>query len=252
MNEDKITEIEQRRTLAEENRKPQPAWTASKADIAPNGKTAFRIITIEREIACGAAVICKKLSDILGWTLWDQLLAQELADSIRRNTGSTKSQTHRADDRFCRLAKVFWRGSYERIAPLDSCPFVDAAHMVAIMRRVSDRIAREGNAVVVGRGAPGFFQNRHDTFHIFLYASREERIRRLIANGKSESEVDIVEAVDRERAAFVKQYFGAHWPTRSFYDLMINTAIGEDNVISTILHAMLRVGGGRRSMRQAS
>ena len=252
MNEDKITEIEQRRTLAGENRKPQPAWAKSNANIAPNGKMAFRIITIERESACGAAVISKKLSDILGWTLWDQLLAQELADSIRSDMASTKSQAHRTDDRFCRLAKIFWRGSYERIAPLDNCLLVDAAHMVAIMHRVSERIAREGNAVVVGRGAPGFFQNRRDTFHVFLYASREERVRRLIANGKSEADVDVVEAVDRERAAFVKHYFGAQWPTRSFYDLMINTAIGEDNVVSTILHAMLRVEEGRHSTRQAS
>jgi hypothetical protein len=252
MNEDKITKIEQQHTPLGENRELPSDRAATYANDAPNGKTTLRIITIERECACGAAVISRKLSDILGWKLWDQLLAQELADSIRSDSSTAKSQGNRADNRFCHLAKVFWRGSYERIAPLDNYLFVDAAHMVAIMHRVSDRIAREGNAIVVGRGAPGFFQNRHDTFHVFLYASRAERIRRLIANGKSEADVDIVEAVDRERTAFVKHYFGADWPTRSFYDLMINTAIGEDNVISTILHAMLGVDEGRRSTRQAS
>jgi hypothetical protein len=37
------------------------------------------------------------------------------------------------------------------------------------------------------------------------------------------------------------------WPTRSAYDLMINTAIGEDTAISTILHTMRRMQRGRRS-----
>jgi hypothetical protein len=36
----------------------------------------------------------------------------------------------------------------------------------------------------------------------------------------------------------VKHYFGADWPTRSLYHVMINTAAGDENVISTILHSM--------------
>ncbi len=110
--------------------------------------------------------------------------------------------------------------------------------MVEVMQKVSSKIAHEGNAVVVGRGTPGFFQDRTDTFRVFLYGPREERIRRLIANGKSESEAELVEAVDQERSSFVKHYFGVDWPRRSTYHLMINTAIGEETVISTILHAM--------------
>jgi cytidylate kinase len=225
------------------------SWTATQFEGLPEGKSRFRIIAIERECACGAAHISRKLSEILGWKLWDQLLAQELADAIRSDLSTVKHRVQRADERFCRLAKVFWRGSYERSAQFGDCECMDPAHMVAIMQKVSDKIAREGNAVVVGRGAPGFFQNRNDTFRVFLYAPREERIRHLVANGKSASDAALVETVDRERSVFVKRYFGVDWPTRSAYDLMINTAIGEDNAISTILHTMCRVqrGRGRRS-----
>jgi cytidylate kinase len=246
VNEGKATKIEEQRTPGGKSRGSRPDRTASRPEVFPDGKTAFRIITIERECACGAAVISMKLSNILGWKLWDELLAQELADSIRSDLSTSKERAPRADNHFRHLAKVFWRGSYERSARFDDCEFVDAARMVAIMQKVSDKIAREGNAVVVGRGAPGFFQNRSDTFHVFLYATREERIRRLVANGKSASDADLVEAVDRERSAFVKHYFGSDWPTRSFYDLMINTTIGEDNVVSTILHAMLQMEKGKR------
>ncbi len=221
-------------------------WSAFSLEDLLGEKTKFRIIAIERECACGAASISKKLSHILNWKLWDQLLARELADSIRSDLATEKHRTQRTDERFCRVAQVFWRGSFERSAQFGDYQCVDPAHMVATMQKVIDKIAREGNAVVVGRGAPGFFRDRDDTFHVFLYAPREEKIRRLISNGKSESDASLVEAVDHERSAFVRHYFGVDWPTRSTYDLMINTAIGEDNAISTILHAMHRMQQGRR------
>ena len=49
---------------------------------------------------------------------------------------------------------------------------------------------------------------------------------------------DLVDTVDRERMLFIKHYFGADWPTRSLYHLMINTAIGDENVIATVLRTM--------------
>jgi hypothetical protein len=41
----------------------------------------------------------------------------------------------------------------------------------------------------------------------------------------------------------VKHYFDADWPTRSLYHVMINTAIGNESVIQTILHTMHRIQG---------
>ena len=53
----------------------------------------------------------------------------------------------------------------------------------------------------------------------------------------SEAE-DLVDTVDRERMAFIKHYFNADWPTRSLYHLMINTVVGNEKVIATILDTM--------------
>jgi cytidylate kinase len=100
-------------------------------------------------------------------------------------------------------------------------------------------IAEQGDCVIVGRGAPYFLRERSDTFHVFLYAPRAEKLRRIQSLGRSLSDAeDLVDTVDRERILFVKHYFGADWPTRSLYHVMINTAIGDENVLSTILHSM--------------
>ncbi len=111
--------------------------------------------------------------------------------------------------------------------------------MVEVGEEVMRDLADRGICVIVGRGAPYFLRERDDTFHVFLYAPRAEKIRRIQRAGRSLHDAeDLIDTVDRERILFVKHYFGADWPTRSLYHLMINTAIGDENVLSTILNTM--------------
>jgi hypothetical protein len=44
--------------------------------------------------------------------------------------------------------------------------------------------------------------------------------------------------VDRDRAAYIKQYFDVEWPARHFFNLMINTTIGDEAVVETILNGI--------------
>jgi cytidylate kinase len=149
----------------------------------------------------------------------------------------------RMDSRFHRLAKSFWRGSYERSSALGNQMF-DTDRMTSMMQETMNKIGREGNAVVVGRGAPYLLRENPDAFHVFLYAPRSEKIRRIIADGHSEEDaIERVDSVDRERIAYVKHYFNADWPTRSLYHVMLNTAVGNEPVIQTILDTMRLVEG---------
>jgi len=198
----------------------------------------FRIITIEREYGCGGGAIARQLAEHLGWELWDRRLTEEIARLANVDCSAVMRCDERVDSRLHRLAKAFWRGSYERSARLEGQVF-DADCMVSMMEQIAPRIAREGSAVVVGRGSPFFLREQPDAFHVFLYAPRAEKIRRLMQDGASSSDAEeAVDSVDRERTAFVKHYFGADWPTRSLYHVMINTAVGDESVVDTILHTM--------------
>jgi cytidylate kinase len=96
----------------------------------------------------------------------------------------------------------------------------------------------------VGRGAPYFLRENPCAFHVFLYAPRSEKIRRIVADGRSEQDaVELVDSVDRERSAYVKHYFNADWPTRSLYHVMLNTAVGNEAVVQTILDTRRLVEG---------
>jgi len=207
----------------------------------------FRVVSIEREYGCGGGAIAEQLASRLGWKLWDQLLTEEIARLANVDCSAVLRCDERMDSSFYRMAKVFWRGSYERKSTLGNQAF-DTDCMVSMMEQIAPRIAREGNAVVVGRGAPYFLREQPDAFHVFLYAPRAEKVRRLVQDGSTNSEAEeLVDTVDRERIAFVKHYFNADWPTRSLYHVMINTAVGNESVIQTILDTMHLVEGSPKA-----
>jgi len=199
----------------------------------------FRLITIEREFGCGGGAIAAQLAERLDWKLWDHLLTEETARLANVEPSAVMRCDERMDSRLHRLAKSFWRGSYERNSAALGSQVFDTDRMMSMMQELMDRIGREGNAVVVGRGAPYFLREVSDAFHVFLYAPRAEKIRRMLADGSTRSEAEEgVDSVDRERIAYIKHYFNADWPTRSLYHLMLNTAVGNEPVIETILSTM--------------
>ncbi len=74
----------------------------------------FRLITIEREYGCGGGAIAAELARRLGWKLWDRHLTEEIARLANVELSAVSRCEERMDSSFYRLAKTFWRGSYER------------------------------------------------------------------------------------------------------------------------------------------
>ena len=199
----------------------------------------YRIITVEREYGSGGGEIACELAKRLGWKVWDHALTEEIAKVANVECSTVERCEERVDGTFQRLVKVFWRGSYERSIPLPGAETFDTDRFVAVGQQVMEKVALAGNCVIVGRGAPYFLRLRADVFHVFLYAPHAEKLNRLVKVGKSVKEADeLLDTIDRDRITFVKRYFNADWPTRCLYHLMINTAVGNENVISTILNTM--------------
>jgi len=93
--------------------------------------------------------------------------------------GTVEQPRGKIDGTFYRLAKAFWRGSYERSMPWLSRSPSTADCMVSMMESINCENRPEGNAVVVGRGSPYFLRERADTFRVFLYAPRAEKVKPL-------------------------------------------------------------------------
>src|SRR5450432_3880019 len=93
----------------------------------------FRIITLEREFGSGGGAIACELARRLGWKLWDQQLTSEIAKRAQVAESAVALCDERVDGRLYRLAKAFWRGSYERGIALDPSHAFDADCMMTMV-----------------------------------------------------------------------------------------------------------------------
>ena len=199
----------------------------------------FKIITVEREYGAGGSLVAAELAHRKGWQLLDQQLTGEIARMAAVDHKIVARCDEKVDTLMHRLAKVFWRGSYERALPVADHHIFDADMMVDLAHRLMKEKAQEGNCVIVGRGAPYILRDRPDTFRVFVYGSRDEKIKRMVRLKMSEKEAtDMVDTIDQERSAFVRKYFNAEWPCRRLYHMMVNSDTGLEFVTEQILSAM--------------
>ncbi len=199
----------------------------------------IKIITIEREYGSGGGEIAQLVAQQLGWKLWDQLLTEEIAKLANCPKAVVEVREERSDPLYYRLFKSFLRGSYEGSLNAHKLNVIDSESILKITRRVVEQVSKEGNSVLVGRGSQHFLRDRQDTLRVFLYAPREDKVRRLIDRGKSQVEAEhLVDTVDRERKDFIQKYFGVEWPDRGVYHTMINTSIGNRAVADMILDSV--------------
>lgn len=199
----------------------------------------IKIVTIEREYGSGGGEIAQLLAARLGWKLWDQLLTTEIARHLDCDKVHVEQREERRDPLHYRLFKAFLRGSFEGSLNTHRLKLADAEGIRAITEQLVRQAAQQENCVILGRGSAYYLQDLPGAFHVFLYAPFDEKVRRLQQQGKTEQEaIELAETVDEDRAVFIKQHFGIDWPTRQYFHLMLNTSIGDEVVIQTVLDAM--------------
>lgn len=195
-----------------------------------------RIIIIEREFGAGAGAIADKVAHRLGWKLLDHALTAEIAKLAKVSPETCQRREERVDSWTYRLAKVFWRGSHERSVTLPDADIIDADRLIRLTQQVVDRAAAEGQCVIVGRAAVYFLRQRADTLCLFLYAPPDYKFQRVLAEVKNEQEArQLIDTVDQERKAFIRHYYNVEWPSRHLYHAMLNTNMGEDATVETVL-----------------
>ncbi len=197
----------------------------------------IRVITVEREYGSGGLEIASRLAASLGWELVDSILVQKVAEQCQINSSLAQSYDERRDPWYHRLSKAFWRGSPEVVLESTEAQTFDSDRMVAHVRKLIEAAADKGNCVILGRGAACILSSRMDAFHCFIYGCRTEKLEYARKHVSPETTPEKLERVDRERAAYIREYFGLEWDNRKLYDLMINSAVGHEAVVDAVLSA---------------
>jgi cytidylate kinase len=199
----------------------------------------IRVITVEREYGSRGAEFAHHLAERLGWKFIDQCLIEEIA----QKAGVTRKLAERCDERldpwYYRFGKTFWHGSLERLPALPETQVFDSERMVEFVREYLEDVAKQGDAVVVGRGAAAVLARAPGVFHIFVYASQWRKVRwfeETFPEHAREAEQELL-ATDRRRAAYIRRYFSQDWTDRRLYHLMLNSCMGFDAMVKSAIDA---------------
>ena len=88
-----------------------------------------------------------------------------------------------------------------------------------------NRIAAEGDCVIVGRCADYVLKDMPGVVHVFLYASEEKRIERIMRVEKVDRSAarELIRKTDKQRKSYYNFFADGNWGLRSNYDLMLRT-----------------------------
>jgi cytidylate kinase len=195
-----------------------------------------QILLIDQEYGAGADTIGEIIAKRLNWKFFDQALTGEIARLAKIPVEVCQRRLERDDPVLQRLVNVIWRGSFDRNLPSPDLAILDSKRLVYLLEQVIKQSAEKKPCVIIGRGAPYFLRNRSDIFCVFLYASRELKFRRVLKRLGDEAEaIHLVDTLDEDRRRFVKHQIGHDWPNRHLFHAMLNSGVGNDITIETIL-----------------
>ena len=203
------------------------------------------VITISREIGSGGRTVGLKLAEKLGAHYSDKRLIEELekklnvsAYGIEQIKGQKKGWL--AD--FMQMVAPVPKAS--AIVGIDSNyiqefrPEVSVKEVYEAEKEILNAIADEGSCVIAGRS--GFFvlKDRPNKVDVFITASRDNRIKRVMKKQglPLEQAQALVDQVDKMRENYVQRYTGLSRYDARNYDLVINMdLLSEDEAVELIM-----------------
>jgi cytidylate kinase len=185
------------------------------------------IITISRQAATNGACIAHMVAAELGYHVYDRELVDEIARRIQVDPGLV---TRFDETPLNSLESLLWEWRSS----------LNEYHYRRLLRQALGRIALEGNAVILGRGA-NFLLNRPTCLNVRIVAPMPQRIDMYCAGeGVTEREAyRWIHTQDRRRAEFVRRLYHADIDDPLHYNLVINlAALGLDQAATLIVQAV--------------
>ena len=206
-------------------------------------------ITISRQYGSGGRKVALRLSEILGWTLFDKKLLMQVASEVGLSAEEVVDFTE-----YDYKVKTIWdrlfsggvvrdpTGSYtqhiithEQMDQESSVRFVNRAILAAY---------EQGNVIIVGRGGQVLLGDKYDVLHVRVQASMDIRKTRLQAYEDIHTDDTEAIALERDKAAshYMKRFFNVDWDDPALYHLVINSQkLDTDTIAELIANAAQQI-----------
>ncbi|HEV2455369.1 MAG TPA: cytidylate kinase-like family protein [Verrucomicrobiae bacterium] len=197
--------------------------------VAEDGSIFGPCLLLSRECGSGGGLVARRVGELLGWNFFDDRIVDEIAQNANVHQRLVQSVDERVHSRWERIWREFL---------LDD--LADEKYF-RHLGQVVMALGHHGNVVIVGRGAQ-YFLPPQCAVRVRVVAPFASRIKRLseerkicLAEARSQ-----VEAIDKQRAAFIWKTFRKDIGSPLNTDITINTGEIEIESAVKIVMAVLR------------
>lgn len=192
----------------------------------------YPVITIAREHGSGGRIIAQKIGKALDIPVYDKTIidiaAQEsglspdfIADAEKRRTSTFLYNLYLSSTNVSIIDQVY----------------LAQAHVI-------QQVVQEGPCVIVGRCGDHVLRKMKNLLRVFVYAPKEERIRRIVEEYKEEGTGSNLSAYldkcDKQRSSYYNAFADFRWGDHRNYNLMLDSSIGIDLSADIIIETAKR------------
>ena len=202
------------------------------------------VITINREVGSGGRTVGRILAEKLGVKYCDKAVIEGLTkkfglspERIEEIKAQKKSWWNEINNYYQTLVN-------STSLPMDAEVRLDNATMFETEKRILQELATQSSCVVAGRTGFMVFREWPNHLNVFIQASLEHRIKRIMnrKNVTMEQARDIIAKMDATREAYIKKYEDTtRYDTRNYQLVISMDDLTEDDAAEVIMNYIERM-----------
>ena len=188
------------------------------------------IVTISREYGSGGYEVGRRIAERMNYKFYDKELIAHIADKFlipESFVAATEETELKKKNIFHEVFPVFTRTENE-----------NADYIFREQGKFIVQLVEEGNCVIAGRRADYYLRDNPNALHLFFYADRDFKVRRICEteNISEDEAVKKIADMDRRRRTSYEYVTGRTWGDMHNYDRLICTStLGLDKCVEEII-----------------
>lgn len=195
------------------------------------------VITINRELGSGGRTVGRLLAERLQVKYYDKALIEQLTkkfnisvEEIERIKGQKKTWWNEFNN--------YYKVLNSTVKPMEAETVISTNILFNIEKDILTTLAEEESCVVAGRSGFLVFRDHPNHLNVFIEASMEHRIERLMRkkNIMRQEAIDIINKVDKEREIFIQKYEDtSRYDTRNYHLIINMDELSEEGAVDVIM-----------------
>ena len=196
------------------------------------------VITINREVGTGGRTVGRKLAEKLGVKYCDKAVIEGLTSKFGLSPERIEEIKAQKKSWWNDINNYYQTLVNSANLPMEAEVKLDNATMFETEKRILQELATQTSCVVAGRTGFMVFRQWSNHLNVFIQASMEHRIQRIMRrqNVTEQEARDIIVKVDSTREVYIKKYEDtSRYDTRNYQLVISMDDLSEDDAVEVIM-----------------